>query len=125
MARESSTEGRQAAPEREGSALVPRSEPRSHRDRTEIAPRSEPGKEEPGAAGWRAGSAAALREEAPRLRPEEEGPKERFEPGSVARSVAEKRESGRTEAGGEARGSGAPVGASAARALVYVRVGLG
>ena len=81
MARESSTEGTQAAPEREGSALVPR---------------SEPGKEEPGAAGWRAGSAAALREEAPRLRPEEEGPKERFEPGSVARSVAEKRESGRT-----------------------------
>ena len=100
MARESSTEGRQAAPEREGSALVPRSEPRSHRDRTEIAPRSEPGKEEPGAAGWRAGSAAALREEAPRLRPlltpEEEGPKERLEPGNVGRSVAEKRESGRT-----------------------------
>ena len=81
MARESSTEGTQAAPEREGSALVPR---------------SEPGKEEPGAAGWRAGSAAALREEAPRLRPEDDGPKERFEPGNVARSVAEKRESGRT-----------------------------
>ena len=103
MARESSTEGTQAAPEREGSALVPR---------------SEPGKEEPGAAGWRAGSAAALREEAPRLRPEEDGPKERFEPGNVARSVAEKRESGRTAAEGEARG----VGASAARALVCVRV---
>ena len=81
----------QAPPEREGSALVPR---------------SEPGKEEPGAAGWRAGSAAALREEAPGLRPEEDGPKERFEPGNVARSVAEKRESGRTAAGGEARGCG-------------------
>ena len=101
----------QAAPEREGSTLVPR---------------SEPGKEEQGAAGWRAGSAAALREEAPRLRPlltpEEEGPKERLEPGNVGRSVAKKRESGRTAAGGEARGSGAPVGASAARALVCVRV---
>ena len=32
-------------------------------------PISEPGKEEAGASGWRAGSAAALREEAPRLRP--------------------------------------------------------